>query len=138
MGKQNYRFNAVTGTMEPVQSSVPVTAAPAAKPRKGGITKSGNGGVKLLLGNNKSPENNMIQQPSTNEKVVQFKELSDYTVFQIIDEDTKRHLAYIGGYGLDISFNMHELNSVSKVEQCLEGLKKMFRNIILEQSFGNH
>jgi len=38
---------------------------------------------------------------------------------------------------LNIKFNMEQLNSVAKVEQCLEGIKKLFRSFIVQQAIEN-
>lgn len=76
-----------------------------------------------------------IQRPNiqVQESVLQFREKSDLTVFQIIDENTGKVMAYISGYALDISFNLQELKSVEKVEQMIDGIGKMFRKIVLDK-----
>lgn len=71
---------------------------------------------------------------SLNTGVMMFRERQDYDICQIVDERTGKPLAYIGGYALQISFNMAELNSMNKVEQCLTGLTKLFRKFIMEQA----
>lgn len=71
---------------------------------------------------------------ATNESVIQFRENSDYTIVQIIDEKTRKPMMIIGGYALDIKFNMAELRSTEKIEQLLGGLTSMFRKMILEQA----
>ncbi len=71
-----------------------------------------------------------------NEREVKFREKSDLSIVQIADYDTNRIMGYIAGYGLDINFNMEELNSMDRVEQFLDGLKKAFRSIILEKALG--
>lgn len=65
--------------------------------------------------------------------VVMFKEREDYDICQIADERTGTPMAYIGGYALKISFNMAELNTMEKIEQCLEGITKLFRHKIMTQ-----
>lgn len=84
---------------------------------------------------------NVIEKQQSNiegdELLVSFREKSDYTIFQIIDKDTGAVLAYIGGYALDFSFNLKKLNSTSKVEQCLNGIKKLFREIIVDKILNN-
>ena len=40
----------------------------------------------------------------------------------------------IGGYGLEIKFNIAELRSTERIEQLLGGLTTMFRKLILEQA----
>lgn len=66
--------------------------------------------------------------------VTMFRERQDYDIYQIVDERTNKPLAYIGGYALQISFNMAELKSMEKIEQCLGGLTKLFRKFIMEQA----
>ncbi len=76
-----------------------------------------------------------IQKPNVklNEGVLQFREKSDLTVFQIVDEQTGKVMAYISGYALDINFNLGELKSVERVEQMIDGIGKMFRKIVLDK-----
>lgn len=38
---------------------------------------------------------------------------------------TGKVLAYIGGYALQFNFNMAELNTMERIEQCLQGLVKL-------------
>ena len=66
--------------------------------------------------------------------VMMFREREDYDIYQIVDERTNKPLAYIGGYALQISFNMDELKSMERVEQCLQGLTKLFRKFITDQA----
>lgn len=68
------------------------------------------------------------------EGIVQFREVSDLTSFQIFDEQTRKLMGVISGYGLSIKFNMQELTSTDKVEQFLNGITSMFRKMILDQS----
>ena len=71
------------------------------------------------------------------EGILLFRQQTDYTICQIVDERTGKSTAYIGGYALNIKFNMEELNTVAKVEQCLDGIKKLFRSFIVEQAIEN-
>lgn len=68
-----------------------------------------------------------------NTGVIMFRERQDYSLYQIVDERSSKPLAYIGGYALQIGFNMAELNTMDRIEQCLEGLKKLFRHHIMNQ-----
>ncbi|MGN1089925.1 MAG: hypothetical protein ACI4Q6_05940 [Huintestinicola sp.] len=70
---------------------------------------------------------------SVNTGVLMFKERQDYDVCQITDERSGKVLAYIGGYALEFNFNMSELNSMERIEQCLQGLMKLFRHKIMNQ-----
>lgn len=69
--------------------------------------------------------------------VVMFRERQDYSIYQITDDKTGKILAYIGGYALQINFNMDELKTMERIEQCLEGLKKLFRHQIMHQPLNN-
>ena len=71
------------------------------------------------------------------EGILLFRQHTDYTICQITDERSGNVMAYIGGYALNIKFNMEQLNSVAKVEQCLEGIKKLFRSFIVQQAIEN-
>lgn len=71
------------------------------------------------------------------EGILLFRQQTDYTICQITDERSGKQMAYIGGYALNIKFNMEQLNSVAKVEQCLEGIKKLFRSFIVGQAIEN-
>lgn len=66
--------------------------------------------------------------------ILMFREREDYDLCQISDEKTGKVLGYIGGYALQFNFNMAELNSMEKIEQCLQGLVKLFRHKIMSQN----
>ncbi len=66
--------------------------------------------------------------------VMMFRELEDYDICQISDEKTGKVLAYIGGYALQINFNMSELRTMERIEQCLQGIVKLFRHKIMTQT----
>lgn len=70
--------------------------------------------------------------------ILMFRERQDYDICQITDEKTGKVLAYIGGYGLAFNFNMAELRTMERIEQCLEGLKKLFRHKIMTQNLGQN
>lgn len=69
--------------------------------------------------------------------VMMFRELQDYDICQITDEKTGKVLAYIGGYALQINFNMSELRTMERIEQCLQGIVKLFRHKIMNQALDN-
>ncbi len=127
MAGNNWKFNPTTGTMEPVAPSLDIHQ------KKGAPT------VPVISGGHSLMQDVPVNKPvvSVNEREIKFREKSDLTVVQITDYDTNRVMGYIAGYGLDINFNMDELNSVDKVEQFLDGLKKAFRCIILEKALGS-
>lgn len=66
--------------------------------------------------------------------VMMFREQEDYDICQIADERTGKVLAYISGYALQFNFNMAELNTMERIEQCLQGLVKLFRHQIMHQN----
>ena len=68
--------------------------------------------------------------------VLLFRDRQDYDICQITDERSGRVLAYIGGYALQINFNMAELDTPERVEQCLRGIAKLFRHKITAQASG--
>lgn len=68
--------------------------------------------------------------------IVMFRDLEDYDICQITDEKSGTVLAYIGGYALQMNFNMAELNTMERVEQCLQGITKLFRHKIMNQNLG--
>lgn len=124
MGK--FKFNPVTGTFDNISEenvSVPENTE----------TKN--------LDEMKSVEDVIEKKTSltqnVDEPLVTFRERSDYTVMQILDKDTGNALAYIGGYALDFSFNLKKLNSTAKIEQCLEGIRKLFRQVIMDKVLNN-
>lgn len=69
-----------------------------------------------------------------NENIVQFREASDMTIFQITEEHSGRVMMVIAGYGLQIKFNMAELRTTEHIEQLLGGLSDLFRKMIVEQA----
>lgn len=90
------------------------------------------GTMKLLA--SKADEQQETEVTKTCEYV--FKE-SDYKMFQILNEDTHAVMGYIGGFDLDISFNLNELNSVEKIERFIDALQNLFRKIITDQILSN-
>ena len=70
--------------------------------------------------------------------VSMFRDREDYVICQISDEKTGKILAYIGGYALQFNFNMAELNTMERIEQCLQGLVKLFRHQIMNQNLRNN
>ena len=123
--KSKYVFNKEKGVLERVQEP---TKTPEIKPQ---VAFNNDGGELNIIKEKAAPTVNYDVKQNT----ICFREKTDLTIFQIIDEKTGKVLAYISGYGLDINFNMNELKSVESVEQMLTGISKMFRNIVLEKIF---
>lgn len=70
--------------------------------------------------------------------IMMFRERHDYDICQITDEKTGKVLAYIGGYALAFNFNMSELRTMERIEQCLQGIVKLLRHKIMTQNIGEH
>lgn len=75
---------------------------------------------------------------SINTGIMMFRERQDYDICQITDEKTGKVLAYIGGYALAFDFNMSELRSMEKIEQCLQGITKLLRHKIMTYNLGKN
>ena len=136
MGKEDWKFNPITGTMEPVN---PLAHGLGKKAETDEVQqKKGPTSVPVIKSGRSLMKDVPADKPnvSISEREVKFREKSDLSVVQITDYDTNRVMGYIAGYGLDINFNMEELNSMDRVEQFLEGLKKAFRSVILEKALG--
>lgn len=136
MADKDWKFNSITGTMEPVN---PLTHGLGKQADNDGVQqKKGPATVPVIKSGRSLMKDVPTDKPNVtiNEREVKFREKSDLTVVQITDYDTHRVMGYIAGYALDINFNMEELNSMDRVEQFLEGLKKAFRSVILEKALG--
>ena len=136
MASKDWKFNPITGTMEPVN---PLAHGLGRKVDNGDVQQiKGPTSVPVIKSGRSLMKDVPTDKPnvSVNEREVRFREKSDLSVVQITDYDTNRVMGYIAGYGLDINFNMEELNSMDRVEQFLEGLKKAFRSVILEKALG--
>ena len=75
---------------------------------------------------------NEIKQ-TVDEPRVEFKMISDRSVYNIVNEDINKSLVEISGYDLQINFNMEYLNSIEDVEAAVTGLGNLFRDIIMEK-----
>ena len=69
--------------------------------------------------------------PPVHEPTVEFKLLSDRSVYNVINPELNKTLVEISGYDLQINFNMEYLNSIQDVEAAIEGLGTLFRDIIM-------
>lgn len=118
-----FKFDKKTGTLVKVEEEAPI------------IEKKNTGVARPIFRESKEiPITPNRPNVEIDEGEVKFKALSDYTIMQVVSERTGSALAYIGGYALEIKFNMAELNTINKVEECLEGLKRMFRKFIVDQA----
>lgn len=123
MGKSKFVFDNATGTLKAVESE-PKQPLETPVPL---LNNANNEEFSLDLSSRKP-------NIAINENIIQFRENSDYTIFQVVDDRTRKPMMVIAGYGLEIKFNMAELRSTEKIEQLLGGLTSMFRKLILEQA----
>lgn len=126
MSKTKFVFDDVTGTLRPESIATPKQIVPLEQIAKE-PTSSRTEEVSLDL---KTPKPNV----NLDEPIIQFRQNTDYTIFQIFEERSRKTMMVIGGYGLEIKFNMAELRSTKRIEQLLNGLTTMFRKLILEQA----
>lgn len=119
MGKSKFVFDNKTGTLKAVDTtqSPKQTAAPSQEQK---VEE-----VKVDLTTNK---------PAINEPIVQFRQNSDYTIFEVDEEKSRKPMMIIAGYGLEIKFNIAELRTTERIEQLLQGVTSIFRKMILEQA----
>lgn len=74
---------------------------------------------------------------TSNESEVVFKALSDRFKYQIKTEDDQFVVMEISGYDLSIKWNRDLLNDIADVESLLDGLKDMFRKLIMQDLLEN-
>ena len=66
------------------------------------------------------------------EPEVVFKTLSDRMICGVQIEDTNETIFEISGYDLQIKFNRDKLNNVADIENMLDGIKDLFRELVLK------
>lgn len=76
-----------------------------------------------------------VHLPPIKEPTIVFRSISDRSVMTIASAETEHTLVQISGYDLQIDFNMEYINSMQDVEAAVNGLKDLFRDIILERLF---
>lgn len=126
MGKTKFVFDKDSGTLKPAEALID-------QPRQmveNGVVAANPAMDEEVKINMNSPKPNV----DLNEPIIQFRQNSDYTIFQVTDERTGKAMMVIGGYALEMKFNMGELRSAEKIEQLLGGLTKLFRKMILDQA----
>lgn len=94
--------------------------------------ESGNVDIVNQGGPNIIPGGGLEDEPTES-----FKRLTDLSVFQIVDKPTGKVMGIISGYALQIKFNRQAITSAADVEQCAEGIKKLFYGIIMDQLLDN-
>lgn len=119
MGKTKFVFDNKTGTLKAADTiQQPQSIAASSQ-----IDKTEE--VKVDLTTNR---------PAINEPIVQFRQNSDYTIFEVDEEKSRKPMMIIAGYGLEIKFNIAELRTTERIEQLLQGVTSIFRKMILEQA----
>ncbi len=73
----------------------------------------------------------------TDEPTITFKLLSDKRAMAVETEDEHYRIMEISGYDLNVSFNRDLLKSIDDVENLLDGLKEMFRRLIMKDLLEN-
>ena len=82
-------------------------------------------------------EDNKTNTPLENEPEVVFNSQSDRRFFSVKSEDGKETMMEISGYDLDVRFNRNVIKTVQDVESLLDGIKNLFRKIIMEDLIGD-
>lgn len=121
MSKTKFVFDETTGTLKPETEVAKQAAAPAQETEENAEET-----VNIDL-------NTVKPNIDLGEPLIQFRQNSDYTIFQVTEERSKATMMVIAGYGLEIKFNAAELRSTERIEQLLEALTRMFRKMVLEQ-----
>lgn len=76
-------------------------------------------------------EDNKNAEQLTNEPEVVFNALSDRRIFGVKSEEDGEMIFEISGYDLQVKFNRDKLQSLEEIEGTLEGIKDMFRKLIM-------
>ena len=66
------------------------------------------------------------------EPEVVFNTLSDRVVCAVMAEDTHETIMEISGYDLQINFNRDKLQNIADIESMLDGLKDLFRRVVMQ------
>ncbi len=66
------------------------------------------------------------------EPEVVFNSLSDLTILSVQTEDTRESLMEISGYDLNVKFNRDRIKDLADMENLLDGIKDLFRKIIMK------
>lgn len=77
-------------------------------------------------------EEKMQAQTIGLEPEVVFNTLSDRQIYGVQTEDTHETIMEISGYDLQIKFNRDKLQNIADVESMLDGLKDLFRRIVMQ------
>jgi hypothetical protein len=73
------------------------------------------------------------QVKTKDEPIMEFKMISDRSVYAIINDEINQTLIEISGYDLMININMEYINSIADVETAVGGVADLFRQIIMDK-----
>jgi hypothetical protein len=76
---------------------------------------------------------NIAPAEPAQEPIVQFKLITDRSMYEVRNPEINKRLVEISGYDLKIAFNLQYIRSVEDVEGVVEAMGKMFRDIIMDQ-----
>lgn len=82
-------------------------------------------------------EDNKTNTPLENEPEIVFNSQSDRRFFSVKSEDGNETMMEISGYDLDVRFNRNVIKTIQDVESLLDGIKDLFRKIIMEDLIGD-
>lgn len=71
------------------------------------------------------------------EPEVVFNTLSDRRILAVQTEETHETIMEISGYDLQVKFNRDKLKDIADVESLLDGLKDLFRKLVMEELLEN-
>jgi len=67
---------------------------------------------------------------------VVFNAMSDRRVFAVMTEETNETIMEISGYDLQVKFDRDKLKDISDIESMLDGIKDLFRRLVMEDLLG--
>jgi hypothetical protein len=67
------------------------------------------------------------------EPKVEFRSISDRSVYNVVNDRIGQTLVEISGYDLQFNFNLRYINSLEDVEAAVGGLSEMFRQVIMDK-----
>jgi len=76
------------------------------------------------------------QKRMSYEPEVVFNAMSDRRVFAVMTEETNETIMEISGYDLQVKFDRDKLKDISDIESMLDGIKDLFRRLVMEDLLG--
>jgi hypothetical protein len=78
-------------------------------------------------------ENKEEKPLAVRESRVEFRAVSDRTVYTIYNDDINQAMVEISGYDLCIDFNMEHLRSVDNINAACDGIAQLFKELIMDK-----